>query len=226
METSKDSPMLSCADCGLKGCRTQDKQYPPFCPTKNMQEALRKDAMNCLQGEDHDVALASALVEYEGYGAWCRVEDTIAFARRMHVTRIGVATCIGLLKEANLLTQVLRARGFEVYTVSCKVGATAKTELEIPDCCNVCGVNICNPVLQAKILNQHHTQLNIVFGLCVGHDSLFYKHSDALCTTLVAKDRVTGHNPLVPLYQLQSYYKRLMEEPVPIRRVPGEEESV
>lgn len=182
--------------------------------------------MNCLQGEDHDVALASALVEYEGYGAWCRVEDTIAFARRMHVTRIGVATCIGLLKEANLLTQVLRARGFEVYTVSCKVGATAKTELEIPDCCNVCGVNICNPVLQAKILNQHHTQLNIVFGLCVGHDSLFYKHSDALCTTLVAKDRVTGHNPLVPLYQLQSYYKRLMEEPVPIRRVPGEEESV
>ena len=156
--------------------------------------------MNCLQGEDHDVALASALVEYEGYGAWCRVEDTIAFARRMHVTRIGVATCIGLLKEANLLTQVLRARGFEVYTVSCKVGATAKTELEIPDCCNVCGVNICNPVLQAN--------------------------SDALCTTLVAKDRVTGHNPLVPLYQLQSYYKRLMEEPVPIRRVPGEEESV
>ena len=71
-----------------------------------MQEALRKDAMNCLQGEDHDVALASALVVYYGSGAWCRVEDTIAFARRMHVTRIGVATCIGLLKEANLLTHI------------------------------------------------------------------------------------------------------------------------
>ena len=73
---------------------------------------------------------------------------------------------------------------------------------------------------------QHQTQLNIVFGLCVGHDSLFYKYSDAICTTLVAKDRVTGHNPVVPLYQLQSYYKRLMEEPVPVRRVSQKEESV
>ena len=79
-------------------------------------------------------------------------------------------------------------------------------------------MNICNPVLQAKLLNQHQTQLNIVFGLCVG--------SDAICTTLVAKDRVTGHNPVVPLYQLQSYYKRLMEEPVPVRRVSQKEESV
>ena len=61
-----------------------------------------------------------------GYGAWCRIEDTIAFARRMDVTRIGVATCLGLLQEAKLLTQVLRARGFEVYTVSCKVGAVKK----------------------------------------------------------------------------------------------------
>ena len=172
------------------------------------------------------MAMASALVEYEGYGAWCRIEDTIAFARRMDVTRIGVATCLGVLQEAKLLTQVLRARGFEVYTVSCKVGAVKKTELGLPECCDICGMNICNPVLQAKLLNQHQTQLNIVFGLCVGHDSLFYKYSDAICTTLVAKDRVTGHNPVVPLYQLQSYYKRLMEEPVPVRRVSQKEESV
>ena len=72
------------------------------------------------------------------------------------------------------------------------------------------GKNMCNPILQAKRLNREGTELNIVVGLCVGHDSLFYRYSDALVTTLVAKDRVTGHNPAAVLYQLDSYYKRLL----------------
>lgn len=49
--------------------------------------------------------------------------------------------------------------------------------------------------------------MNIVMGLCVGHDSLFYKYSEALTTTLVVKDRVTGHNPVAALYTSHSYYK-------------------
>ena len=68
---------------------------------------------------------------------------------------------------------------------------------------------MCNPILQAKLLNRQGTELNIVVGLCVGHDSLFYKYSDALCTTLVTKDRVTGNNPAAALYTADSYYKRL-----------------
>lgn len=48
--------------------------------------------------------------------------------------------------------------------------------------------------------------MNIVMGLCVGHDSLFYKYSDAIVTTLVTKDRVTGHNPAAALYTSNSYY--------------------
>lgn len=57
------------------------------------------------------------------------------------------------------------------------------------------------------MLNAKHTDMNIVMGLCVGHDSLFYKYSEALTTTLVVKDRVTGHNPVAALYTSQSYYK-------------------
>ena len=45
----------------------------------------------------------------------------------------------------------------------------------------------CNPVLQAQLLNEAGTELNIVMGLCVGHDSLFYKHAKAVTTTLVVK---------------------------------------
>ena len=65
--------------------------------------------------------------------------------------------------------------------------------------------------MQAKILNKEKTDMNIVMGLCVGHDSLFYKYSEALVTTLVAKDRVMGHNPAAALYTSESYYSKLKE---------------
>lgn len=70
---------------------------------------------------------------------------------------------------------------------------------------------MCNPILQAKILNNEKTDLNVVIGLCVGHDSLFYKYSDALTTTLITKDRVLAHNPAGALYQTNTYYKKLLE---------------
>ena len=71
---------------------------------------------------------------------------------------------------------------------------------------------MCNPILQAKLLNKAGTELNVVIGLCVGHDSLFYKCSEALSTTLVTKDRVLAHNPVGALYQVKAYYKRLLDD--------------
>ena len=39
--------------------------------------------------------------------------------------------------------------------------------------CREIGVHMCNPILQAEKLNEQQTDVNIVMGLCVGHDSLF-----------------------------------------------------
>lgn len=213
MEHTAHSPCLSCASCGVTACKGIAAGYPAFCPTAQAQEALLPEMLR--EAADPGVSkltIASAQVEAQGYGRWCRVEDTIALAKKMGIKRLGIATCVGLLKDAKLLVRVLEAHGFAVYTVSCKVGAVPKTQLGIPAACTCCGVNSCNPILQAKVLNAQQTQLNIVFGLCVGHDTLFYRYSHALCTTLVAKDRVTGHNPIVPLYLLDSYYKKLLEQ--------------
>ena len=85
-----------------------------------------------------------------------------------------------------------------------------KSLVGIDEDCKAVGANMCNPILQAKHLNRVGTDLNILVGLCVGHDSMFYKYAEGLTTTLVAKDRVTGHNPAAPLYQLDGYYKRLL----------------
>ena len=62
------------------------------------------------------------------------------------------------------------------------------------------------------MLNEEGTDLNVVVGLCVGHDSLFYKYSEAPVTTFITKDRVMGHNPAAAVYQANTYYKRLVSE--------------
>jgi uncharacterized metal-binding protein len=48
--------------------------------------------------------------------------------------------------------------------------------------------------------------MNIIVGLCVGHDMLFQMHSRAPVTTLIVKDRVLAHNPAGALYS--NYYRR------------------
>jgi uncharacterized metal-binding protein len=67
----------------------------------------------------------------------------------------------------------------------------------------------CNPIVQAKLLNDARTDINIIVGLCVGHDMLFTMNSKAPVTTLIVKDRLLGHNPVIALYS--GYHKDIIE---------------
>ena len=78
------------------------------------------------------------------------------------------------------------------------IGAADKTACSIPEEGKIRPSQLepmCKPIAQAMLLNQQGIQFNIALGLCVGHDSMFYKYSDALVTTLVVKDRVMGLTP-------------------------------
>ena len=102
-----------------------------------------------------------------------------------------------------------------MYGIGCKVGSVDKTDIgrdEKYTC--VTGKVMCNPIMQAKLLNKAKVDLNVVVGLCVGHDSLFYKYAKGITTTLVTKDRVLAHNPVGALYQARAYYKKLLLAPV------------
>ena len=68
---------------------------------------------------------------------------------------------------------------------------------------------MCNPISQAELLNRAGCELNVIIGLCVGHDSLFIRQSQGLVTTLVTKDRVLAHNPVGALQLADSYYSRV-----------------
>ena len=86
-----------------------------------------------------------------------------------------------------------------------------KDELDIPQVHQGPGPVACNPVLQAQLLNQEGTELNIVMGLCEGHDSLFYKHAKGVTTTLVVKDRALANNPVCAIYCAEGYLAPKLE---------------
>jgi uncharacterized metal-binding protein len=143
-----------------------------------------------------------------------RIEELIQFADKCGYHRLGIAFCIGLRDEAAMLTDILENKGFEVISVCCKSGATAKERIGIKPEQKIGGPenweSMCNPIVQAEVLNAEAVDLAIMLGLCVGHDTLFIKYCRVPLTVLAVKDRVTGHNPLAALYLSQSaYYGRL-----------------
>ena len=204
----------SCVDCGILNCKTRDKEYPEFCLTTELtQETIEKVRALYEEEENNKVSVISAQIENEFYLRYTRVEEVIEFACRMGYKKIGIATCVGLIEESRILARILRKNGFEVYGAVCKIGSFLKTEVGVPqEDITRTGAVMCNPIMQAEVLNQAGTDFNVVMGLCVGHDSLFYKYSEALVTTLVAKDRVLAHNPAGALYQAGAYYKKLLKE--------------
>ncbi|QDR79250.1 DUF1847 domain-containing protein [Sporomusa termitida] len=222
MSDQPASDHLSCSSCHQLNCYRRDKRFPDFCLSVTPRGPADIDAeietvkeLYLEEGSDRSMALAAAEIEGLYYGKLTRVEEIIAFAKRIGAKKIGIATCIGLIDETRVFVRVLAAKGLDSYSVLCKVGSIDKTEIGVPPEYKVqqgCHESLCNPILQARLLNQAGTDLNIIVGLCVGHDSLFIKHSEAPVTTLITKDRVLGHNPAAALYTSGFYYKRLLQE--------------
>lgn len=142
-----------------------------------------------------------------------RIQEVIEFARRMGYKRLGLAFCIGVRFEAKKVHELFESAGFEVASVACKAGRVPKADLGITKADQVDATQevetMCNPVFQAEACNAAGVELNVLFGLCVGHDSLFIMNAKAPVTVLVAKDRVLGHNPMAAVYQLDTYYRYL-----------------
>ena len=160
--------------------------------------------------ENHRIAYCAALTEAGGYCQDTRLIEIIKFLHRGGYHKIGIAFCTGLFKETQEVVNILEYNGFEVVSIICKNGSITKDFLGITDEQAVRGSckteTMCNPIGQALFLNQQKTDFNLMLGLCVGHDTLFIKYSDAPITALAVKDRVTGHNPLAPVYLAQGYY--------------------
>ena len=206
----------ACAYCpeSVRACRQGEaaERGPGFCPTKVDPEAQAHARARYDDPDTRRISQESARVEAEGYCRWTRVEEIIEFARKMGFRKLGIANCISFVDHAYVLSGILESHGFEVVSVACKNGSIPKEDLGLMDAEKVRPGQfeaLCNPLAQAELLNEHGTELNVVMGLCVGHDSLFFRHAKGLSTVLVAKDRVLGHNPVAALNLADTYYSRL-----------------
>lgn len=221
-----EKKLPQCALCTVepKICDVEGGKGPAFCPTINYRETTERAVQEYQQPEIHEFARMASIQESECYAnrhiqpyilhpVKPRVQEICEFAHKMGYKRLGIAFCVGLSSEAKALTAILQAQGFEVISVVCKVGRTPKEVIGVKQDEKIdIGTfeSMCSPIVQATILNEAEAEFNILVGLCVGHDSLFFKYSKALTTVLVAKDRVLGHNPAAALYTLGSYYERMI----------------
>jgi len=218
-----------CADCSVENpvCINIKGKGPAYCPTLHMKDIVEASLSEYELPGIKSFALNASIQEGECYvnkdlgnpharfAIKPRIQETIEFANKMGYRRLGLAFCGGLKYEAKIVSDILNEQGFEVASVMCKVGQTPKEFLGIQQEQKVAPDNfesMCSPITQAKLLNAAKTEFNIILGLCVGHDSLLMRYSEPLCTVLVAKDRVTGHNPLAAIQLYRSYYRKLKEE--------------
>ena len=113
--------MFTCSHCKNEFCYRGDvSEAPAFCPTRVSsvdQELERYDE------EDRRMARAAAIVEGRYYGMLTRVEEIMEFALQMGYHHIGVGFCGGLMAEAKIFVDILRANGFQVDSIDCKNGS-------------------------------------------------------------------------------------------------------
>nr|WP_321411848.1 DUF1847 domain-containing protein [uncultured Carboxylicivirga sp.] len=123
-----------------------------------------------------------------------RVSEIIAYCHEAGIKKVGIANCIAFEKQAESLEQILTLNNLEVAKANCKLGKVKFDDL-VP---GYKGIS-CNPAGQADFLSQNKTELNIMMGLCVGHDMIFNSKSKVPVTPLVVKDRKLKHHTLTAL---------------------------
>jgi uncharacterized metal-binding protein len=219
----------NCARCVKGDCHPPMKadetppkdKLPAFCPMRHKSGVIEKAVAEYNNPEVKEFARQASKQEFECYERIPgglrprnpRLLELIQFAQKCGYKKLGLAFCVGLQNEARTLTEILENNGFEVVSVCCKVGAVAKERIGIKPEEKMAGAenweSMCNPIAQAEILNSEEVDLAIMLGLCIGHDTLFIRYCQRPMTVIAVKDRVTGHNPLAPLYTSSTYYAYL-----------------
>lgn len=217
-----------CAKCSGTYCASAPMEklnldkLPSSCPMRINLEIVMSSVRQYKEEDVKRLYIPATITEKEAYqsirgvimAVRPRIKELIEFAKLLGVKRIGIAFCEGLKDEALRLTKFLEEHGFIVASIICKCGGVDKTKLGIGEEHKIAGPrnfeSACNPILQAELLNRAETELNVIVGLCIGHDILFTKTSKAPVTTLIVKDRLLGHNPVIGLYS--DYHKHIISD--------------
>ena len=187
---------------------TSLERAPASCPMKTMAGVMEGALAEYEKPESRELARQVAIQAFEGIAhtpqgkraKYPRIVEIVHFAKKMGYKKIGLAFCNELSAEAAIVANLLERQGFEVVSVRCKVGGVPKEHLGILPEQKINGPEareiMCNPIAQARILNEREVDLAVMMGLCVGHDTLFFRHCQVPITVFAVKDRTNQHCPL------------------------------
>ena len=113
-----------------------------------------------------------------------RIAEIVRFAKSKGYRKIGVAACEGSEALVELLCTTLANAGLEVISAASEFAAS-QSEPWLPSLALTEAVG-CNPEAQAKRLDAEGCDLNVAAGLCVGCDSIFFRHAEAPTTVLAS----------------------------------------
>jgi uncharacterized metal-binding protein len=188
--------------------KLKTEALPAYCPMRINADVIMLSANRYSDNDVKEIYVNAAATEKGAFRTTLgvprvvksRIEQLADFGKLQGIEKMGVAFCVALRDEASRLVEMLKEQGFDVASVCCKCGAADKASLGVPEEYKTKGKHVfeaaCNPILQAEMLNRAGAQVNVIVGLCVGHDMVFTKNSKAPVTTLIVKDRMLGHNPI------------------------------
>lgn len=185
---------MDCTLCKGKTCRSLVS-----CGNEAFEAAEILEAYQETSIQD-GIQAAARLVDNGRAGTLSRIEEIAEFALDRNWARIGLAYCYGMEAEATMVSRILRSRGLRMEAVSCSTGALAQEEVNAQSQLHKVS---CNPLGQAAQIRSAKVDLVVTMGLCLGHDILFQQALEGTpCTTLVVKDRTSGHAPLVAIRRI------------------------
>lgn len=221
------NPLPQCAKCQGAFCRgasieqVNKEILPEYCPMKTSAEIFQSVIKQYGQDKVKSIYVPATITEKEAFetirgvrmAVRPRIKEVVEYSKLVNGKRIGVAFCGGLRDEGRRTVEFLEKNGLEVASVMCKCGGIDKTRLQVAAEYKTGDPTKfepgCNPLIQAELLNKAETNLNLIVGLCLGHDILFTQNSKAPVTTLIVKDRLLGHNPVIALYS--NYHRGIVE---------------
>ena len=197
----KDKRTIMCNICSKRECMSgYPGGIPSYCIAAGSRQIIERTKTEYSATDVITLYKAVGKIVADGYGKWPRIQEAIELAKELKLNKIGLAGCTALIDEMSLIAELFIGAGFKVFSTACQMGRIPPEERGVDiDIKDFRGL-YCNPIAQAEILNERGTELNFMIGLCLGHDMLFTRYSKAPVSTLIVKDRVTGHNPAAALY--------------------------
>ena len=144
---------MNCAFCPHHKCYTSGQ---------NCTRLTHEEISEYYTDEDKKMMRASSATESRNYLKMTRLEESVFFAKEMGVKKVGIAFCIGLANEAHFCAQYFKNEGLDVQSVCCKVCSVDKDLLELEKIKPGQREAMCNPKVQARLLNEGGTELNFI----------------------------------------------------------------